>query len=205
MILLLVSAVVLRPGPHNVLTSTLFLSLVILSGVFAAGARRAFLVPTVALSIPALLIGWLQLTDGLLLTARYGCLAGVLVLTLGSLLRHMMQTRHVNADLVYASLCGYFLLGFLWASLFILVELSDAGAFRPSLFADGPARHFESALYFSLVTLSTLGYGDIIPESTGARLLAASAALTGQVYLAIVIARVVGLHISAQSDDESAA
>jgi len=52
-------------------------------------------------------------------------------------------------------------------------------------------------LYFSFVTLSTLGYGDLIPKGPAARLLSTSEALAGQLYLTILVARLVGLHISA--------
>ena len=51
-------------------------------------------------------------------------------------------------------------------------------------------------IYYSFVTLSTLGYGDIVPKVSAARMLAAVEAITGQLYLAVLVARLVGLHIS---------
>jgi hypothetical protein len=59
---------------------------------------------------------------------------------------------------------------------------------------DGAKASF--AVYYSFVTLTTLGYGDVIPQSSPARLLAALEALTGQIYLAVLVARLVGLHVA---------
>ncbi len=56
-------------------------------------------------------------------------------------------------------------------------------------------------VYFSFVTLTTLGYGDIVPTSATARMLAAAEAVTGQLYLAVLVARLVGLHISQSPRD----
>jgi len=50
-------------------------------------------------------------------------------------------------------------------------------------------------LYYSFVTMTTLGYGDIVPRSSSARMFAAIEALMGQLYLAVLVARLVGLHI----------
>jgi Na+/H+-dicarboxylate symporter len=58
------------------------------------------------------------------------------------------------------------------------------------------AEHTTTALYFSFVTLTTLGYGDITPVSTAARMLATIQAVIGQMYLTVLVARFVGMHIS---------
>ena len=72
----------------------------------------------------------------------------------------------------------------------------DLGSFAQE-YADGSVRsHGAYSAYFSFVTLSTLGYGDITPVSPAARMLATSEAVIGQMYIAVLIARLVGIHIS---------
>jgi len=95
----------------------------------------------------------------------------------------------------------YLLIGVTWSFFYAMVEISSPGAFNFGLLAaqagDSAARgalHFFT--YYSLVTLSTLGYGDITPLSPFARSLSALEAITGQLFIAITIARLVGTHIA---------
>ena len=86
----------------------------------------------------------------------------------------------------------YFLIGFLWSFLYIVVTISDPGSIS---FPDSELIPGE-IFYFSFVTLTTLGYGDITPESMMARNLTIIEATIGQIYLTVLVARLVGLHIS---------
>jgi len=84
--------------------------------------------------------------------------------------------------------------------VFVLVIAAAGNAFTHDA-AD--AMRFDDrssavALYFSFVTITTLGYGDIVPVSEAARMLASFEAFTGQVYITILVARLVGLHIAAE-------
>jgi hypothetical protein len=121
------------------------------------------------------------------------------------IVRYLFRQRHVDYDSIAASLCGYLLIGVAFAVVFSLVMEIDETAFatgqvdQPSVvaihFGD---RHTATALYFSFVTLTTLGYGDITPVSMLARMLTTVEALFGQLYLVILVARLVGLHISTE-------
>ena len=104
------------------------------------------------------------------------------------------QTR-VDGTLLLASINIYFALGVTFAMAFGLIDHMVPGSFSTSASAEQVSNSTEF-MYFSLVTLSTLGYGDVLPVSDQARTLAAIEALTGQVYLTIAVARLVGLHIS---------
>lgn len=90
-------------------------------------------------------------------------------------------------DRVVAGICGYLILALLWTDLYMIVEHFSEGAIRHS---DGtPAEAGDgSIVYFSFVTLTTLGYGDIAPTTPLTRILAAMEAVTGTLYLAILIA-----------------
>jgi hypothetical protein len=112
----------------------------------------------------------------------------------------------VTADTVVGGICAYFLIAIAWGNAYALAELLSPGSFvlSPALAAAvdwrPPASPISPVLqYFSLSTLTTLGFGDVTPLSRGARTLAALEAMVGQLYLAILIARLVGIHSARSS------
>ncbi|QDU36330.1 voltage-gated potassium channel [Maioricimonas rarisocia] len=137
-------------------------------------------------------------------------LAYVICLTL----RFLFSVDRVTMDTIAAAICVYLLMGLLWAFLYSLTSQINPLAFSETeemtrlanaAGDDAPAATVRFAgldtgtgLYFSFVTLTTLGYGDITPLSTPARMLTAAEAIAGQIYLAVLVARLVGLHISQQ-------
>ena len=117
------------------------------------------------------------------------------LLAIGVAARHVvLSPGAVDLNRIVGALCLFLLLGVLWAILFGLVELFDPAAFSYSARLPGdPLEHF---LYYSFITLTTLGYGDITPVHPVARTLAYLEAVTGQLYLAVLIAGLVGRHIA---------
>jgi hypothetical protein len=101
---------------------------------------------------------------------------------------------------VQGAVAAYLLLGLAWSFAYELAMLGSADAVH---FADAtgfPAAQVPRLVYFSFVTLTTLGYGDIVPVSPAARSLAVTEALIGQLFPAILIARLVSLEISSHRD-----
>ena len=99
--------------------------------------------------------------------------------------------------MIMGAICVYFLIGLIWADVFFILETLQPGSFQIP-----PEQVGQATLdYFSYVTLTTLGYGDITPISAPARSLSLLEAMMGQLYLAVLIARLVGIHI-AQSHDK---
>ena len=127
-----------------------------------------------------------------------------LVYIIALLLKFLFSIDRVTFDTISASLCVYILFGVLWAIVFSLVDLfGESAAFANNLTPSHGDQliHFEgsdttTALYYSFVTMTTLGYGDITPVSPMARILSAIEAMIGQMYLAVLVARLVGLHIA---------
>ena len=131
------------------------------------------------------------------------------ILTIGFLaqivcliVRRLFQPRPVDHHAISASLCGYLLIGIGFAVVYTLVMDIDPDSIRLS--ADDRSAtlgfgnlHTSTSLYFSFVTLTTLGYGDITPQSPVARMLTTAESLIGQLYLVVLVSRLVGLHISA--------
>lgn len=127
--------------------------------------------------------------------------AGFLFYIVVMILRHLFQVTRVTMNTIFASLCAYLLLGLLWAYLYSVVFALHPDAFvftsaeaDPDLRVGAPNSTF--GVYYSLVTLTTLGYGDVVPLSSMARMLASVEAVIGQIYLTVLVARLIGLHIS---------
>ncbi|MHC4107785.1 MAG: potassium channel family protein, partial [Planctomycetota bacterium] len=125
-----------------------------------------------------------------------------LAYAVAAILRVVFTDQRVTYNTIAASLCVYLLLGVLWAAVYSVLELIEPDSFSlpavdvglsPS--ADSPDEFSRHALYYSLVTMTTLGYGDIAPQTPPARMFAAVQAVMGQIYLAVLVARLVGLHI----------
>lgn len=107
------------------------------------------------------------------------------------MLAKIFGARVVTLDTIGLALCTYVLLGVLWLLFYIPVVLFDPDAFAfANLSADG--KPMGEMLYFSYVTLTTLGYGDVAPVSPLAQGLAITEALTGVLFLAVLISRLVG-------------
>lgn len=114
-----------------------------------------------------------------------------------SQLRSLLKTREVTGETISMSVSIYLLLGLTWGLLYIVIHMRHPEAFS---FGSTPAiddRHaFPIFIYFSLTTLSTIGFGDITPLSLQARYAAVAEGITGQFYLAILVARLVGMQMS---------
>ncbi len=108
-------------------------------------------------------------------------------------LRDVFLSRTVTAQTIMGAICAYILLGMLWGYLYSLVNALQPGAFSDNIEGTGLIGRF---VYFSMVTLTTLGYGDITPVSAVARGLAVVQATLGQVYLTVLVARLVGIHLT---------
>jgi hypothetical protein len=114
--------------------------------------------------------------------------AAFVAITIVALMRNMFRTHRVTSNMIVGGICIYLLIGVLWTVLFAILLIWDKDAIA--------LREGASLFYFSFTTLTTLGYGDITPTGKLAQDLAIMEAITGQVYLAIFIARLVGLHIA---------
>ena len=112
------------------------------------------------------------------------------------ILAHIMSEEEIMGDTIIGAVCVYLLIGMVWTMAFSLLEFFNPNSlFYPALNIKNE-NHFHELIYFSFTTLTTLGYGDIIPSSAPARMLSSMEAVIGQLYIAVMIARLVGLHIA---------
>ncbi|MEM9044929.1 MAG: potassium channel family protein [Pseudomonadota bacterium] len=102
-------------------------------------------------------------------------------------LKALFSKQITGIDTLYGAIFGYFLIALMWSQLYVAIELWSPGSFS---FPEGGTRQSE-LLYFSLVTMTTLGYGDILPIGSFPRLVAGIQAAFGTLYIAILIGRIV--------------
>ncbi|MEM8676805.1 MAG: potassium channel family protein [Cyanobacteria bacterium P01_G01_bin.67] len=112
------------------------------------------------------------------------------------ILRDILLSQQITIDTIRGGICVYLLIGFVWALLYGIVASLDSNAFSQSIVE---IDSYGRAIYFSFTTLTTLGYGDIIPVSPLAKMLTNLEAIIGQLYPAIFIAILVGGYISQKS------
>jgi len=124
--------------------------------------------------------------------------AAIIGLFIVLVLTRVFQPGPVTWHRIQGAVAVYLMFGLAWAQAYQFVEALEPGAFQFPRGDVAAAGWFSPLLYFSFITLTTVGYGDILPVHPAARSLAMFAALTGQLYPAILIAKLVSLQVTAE-------
>jgi len=154
--------------------------------------------------VPALTVRWvLQFHHSQNLEVFAAVTASAFILiTVTALVRELFSIRRVSLDSISAAICAYLLLGVGWGFIFAVIEMKHPGSFTADLFIPNASfgspivRTLHNFIYYSFVCLTTTGYGDIAPKSDVARVMSVLESITGQMYLAILIARLVSLEVA---------
>lgn len=171
------------------------------TGVYAVSYERGLLFAGIILGLPAVL--WaVQLLFGIHIIpaglSRTLNLVFYLYTTL-TVLTFILTAERVTADILYGAVCVYLMMGMTWMIAYYHLEQTYPGSFLiAGEGAPGRIHQISDLLYYSFVTLTTLGYGDILPLTSRARSLAFIEATAGALYLAILIARLVSLYTTAE-------
>jgi len=182
------------------------LTVVVLFGLLALSDRRSTLMWGIVIVTPALVGKWVNHWRPDLVPVWLFLAPGLIfcVFVVLHLLRFILRAARVNSEVLCAGVAGYLMLGLLWAAAYIFTAQLVPGSF---VFSVGPAPSGSmkgfTALYYSFITLTTVGYGDIVPVSGAARMLAMMEAMTGTLYMAVLVARLVSLYSSANSPAEA--
>ena len=208
LLLALIGAVLVPPyfDGHPLFTlvwKLLFTGVLVAAAYSVIGDRRVLLMAMVLL-LPTLATVWLEhFQHDSHLVFYLDHLTTILFLSFISyrFLLFIVRARRVTTNIIVASMCLYLMLAFIWAAIYANINLFYGGAFR---FPDAdvytslaPEDQVMGVFtYYSFVTLSTLGYGDIIPVHKVAQAWAAVQAMIGQFYIAIIMARLVSLHVT---------
>ncbi|MCZ6465386.1 MAG: potassium channel family protein [Proteobacteria bacterium] len=182
----------------------LLITAVLLAGTYAMSRSRRVLMVGLALGITALVTGWFSVfydVPAAVVVVDRVSSALFLSLAAGVVLVAVLREQRVTTDTILGGICVYLLIALIFVLLFSLVEFLAPNSFQrggvglTELFPEYADR-FPTLLYFSFVTITTLGYGDVSPVTEAGQMLSAGEAVLGQVYLVVFVARLVGLHIS---------
>jgi hypothetical protein len=197
LVALVVSSPFLKNITHGTLIEAVLLTVVLASAVLVVGAGRIALGIALGLAVPTILGRWVILYWPDVLAPEVVLVLALALVTfvMVHLLRFVLKAPRVNAEVLCAGISNYLLIGFMWTIAYMLVARLVPNSFVFSVgpnFADSlDAFH---AFYFSFVTLSTIGFGDIIPVSPAARMLSVVEATAGMFYVTVFIARLVALY-----------
>jgi hypothetical protein len=173
----------------------IIVSVILVSAIYAVSQKARQTIIGILLAVPLLLsiwikqflkIEWLQIPETFLGIAFFG-----FIITL--ILKFIFNEDEIKGDLIAGAAAVYLLLAIAWAYAYRAI-----GVIQPGSFAIADAQNITQSLslYFSFVTITTLGYGDIFPVTTAAKSCAILEAVVGQLYLVITIAWLVGVHVS---------
>jgi voltage-gated potassium channel len=108
------------------------------------------------------------------------------------------QQKAISADTLFGAVCGYLLIGLTWTYMYLVIVSIDPTSFSIHINHDGTRARIDHFIYYSFVTLTTTGYGDIVALKSLSRTFSWLEAVVGQVYLAVWISQLVGLRILQQ-------
>jgi len=176
--------------------SDILFSLNLLSAIHAAGTSIFQTLIAVALAIPVYYGVWEKYVDPFPDTTIFGPIFSVLftAYVIVIFLKGIFKTPDVDLEVVSCAAVIYLFLGLLWGDLYFILEHVFPNSFTFAHDVDIHDYHLFN--YFSFVTLSTLGYGEITPITRPAKSLASMEALVGQLYIALLIARLVAIYSS---------
>jgi hypothetical protein len=176
------------------LIENVLMMVLLISAALAVGGRSWVL--TIGLVIPALAGPWLDLywrgiVPGWIITGTHVVFVGFVVF---QLLRFILKATRVDSEVMCAGISAYLMLGIMWTPAYLMISQLSPGSFSGVRLAANQGLGRFDALYLSFVTLTSLGCNDITPLSKVARMLLMVESLTGVLFLAVLIARLVALY-----------
>jgi len=196
-VLLLVSFPFLEQHGLRLVLFRILGAVALVAGVYAVSNKRVQWITALALAIPAgALNAILALRpDPKIAVPTLLCTISFVAFTLVSLLRAVIRSERITHDTIYGAISVYLLMGIVWGVAYALLVTLQPGAIVMNA-ASHPNHTMEwfDCLFYSFVTLTSTGYGDIVPVTPQARSLSILEAVSGIMYVAVLIARLVGVH-----------
>ena len=173
----------------------IFLSLVLFSGVYAVCENRFQAVLSTVVAALSIGIWWsAQFYQNRILDILSAIMGIIFFYHIAlTIFYDIFSKTKATINIIFGALCAYFMIGFGWGFVYILADLIMPGSFQ---IAEAHIITFSDYSYYSFVTLTTLGYGDITPLTNATQMMSVLEAAFGQFYLAILIAGLVGKYIS---------
>jgi hypothetical protein len=191
--------------PNGSLIEAVIFTLVMLAGINSLGGTWRVQLAAVMIAIPALFSRWINHFLPGMIPPEFGLVVSLafVVLVIAHLLRFVVRSPVVTAEVLCSAVAGYLLIAMFWAFAYTLLVHFQPQAF---VFSEplGPTTSMSGfiALYFSVQVLTTNTFGDVMPATNIARMMTLVEATAGVLYLAILIARLVGIYSSEPSADD---
>ncbi len=185
-----------EPGGMYLIFYQLLYASMFVAGIYIASDTRRHLLITASTAFIFLSFGFWYAsdpTDSWKLLATYISLIFFLATIINVLWRYIFLAKIVTHDVIYAAISVYLLLGAIFVSIYGILETLWPGSFVDGATPDEPVL-WQQLIYYSYATLTTMGYGDVLPVSWWARSFASAEAVIGVLYLAILMARLVGVY-----------
>ena len=209
LLLFLLTGALLSHSDVGLAFNNVLLGVILLASMFSVSQNKRFMIVGGIFAVATFIASWL---------AQFTGLVGVQLIALGAgfvffldaalvILLDILSKRQISADELAAAVSTCLLLGIAGAFVFAFIELIEAGAITtldPGIVSHSAGvllRPFDEYIYFSFTCLTTLGFGDLVPVLAEARVFATLEAVLGQIFLTILVARLVGLHLADQRGD----
>ena len=179
--------------------SDVFLTAIFIFIIYSIRLKRFQAIIAFVLVLPLIVATWstyfVEIKSLSLLTRIFG--AFFFAYAAINILRIIAKSKEVTSETIFAAIVAYMLIALMWAFLYMILERVSPGSFSfPEIGFREESIRFE---YFSFITITTLGYGDITPLTNRASALALIEAVVGQMYLVVLVAWLVGMHVSQRS------
>ena len=187
--------------PSFAILAHLSLSASLLLSVYAIKKEQGFRTTAMIFLLPVLVLYWCAIYDVIGSGRIYSYILlslylGLLVFTFAA---QIAKFKVITLNTIIATLCLYLIIGLFWGALYSLLYELSPGSYSGALLDNTDGNKFSLFIYFSIVTLTTLGYGDITPQTLGASSLCQLEAIVGQFFTAVVIAWLVGSYASSKA------
>lgn len=204
MLLILIALAPISTGNESAIVVEIVFNLVLVIGAYSAAARKGNPWPFTVLTTVTLVWRWVALLfeantvdlGSMIMTAVW------LVFAVGIIAKTLFEQREADTNMIFAAVVVYLLAGVAFGQVFEVLEIVQPGSFSGVPQGGHPRELGNSLIYFSLVCLTTIGYGDILPVSELARPLSVLEGVFGTLYLAVMIARLVGLHLQSGGKEQ---
>jgi len=177
----------------------IFITAIYISMVYTVSHKKRHLYIGGLLAMTMLISLWLQYFYQNNLVFAIGRICGILLLIMVIIntLAFIFKSEDVTIEVIYAAMLVYLLMAFMWSFVYVLLGLINSASFNVG---SNPGQSYQMRfIYYSFVTITTLGYGDITPATDLASSFSILEAVVGQLYLVVVVARLVGMHVSSKS------
>lgn len=198
MLVLLINPFIEHTGKGGHFFAALILAMIPLTSFYALTADRHRAIIILFIAAPFVILDLLNLFFAnrylMIVAYSFGTILYFYIVVL--MVKNLLSYRVVTANLIYCAISTYLLIGIMWAGIYAVVEGIKPGSFSG-------ISETADLMYFSFVTLTTVGYGDITPQFILAKRLAVLEAAMGGIYMAVIIAMIVGRYMSMQTEQGS--